>query len=569
MNLALQVAALMRHSQQAGLLACCAVLLGLTLGGPQAAAQVKTPPDGEVRAAEPTLPQKPASQEPAYVNLQPEGRPAAADAPPGGPFYSIPIPLIFPTALDRPAQPGRPFIGILRTDEDWSFLKDPANRTELWDPLKYITLGKEDWYLSLGGETRQRYEIYHNFPFSPPPPPNDPSDDNGYYLMRYMLHADLHLGQSVRLFAQLKTGIPIDKSFVTGVDKDELGFLQLFFELNSQLGETGIPFALRVGRQEFHYGYGRMLTIREGPNNRQGWDGLRGSVRLGDWQVEAFYALHVKDGLWVFDDKTLTDEMIWGVYSTTMLDFLPGSAIDVYYMGDAPKKQFFTREGSFYFQDFVLGPRDEVRHSVATRFFGGRGPLDWDMEAILQSGTHGGNLIWAYWLAIGGGYTVPALPASPRFTLGLDFVSGDDNPRRGSLQTFRPIVFRGNYSGEAAFLQLSNVIKVHPGVDLHLRQDMYVYLDFPNFWRMSRGDGLYSPGGFLVAPAIIPPPPIPNGQQVNDRYVGFQPSIQYTWQATQYLQFNVAYAHFFSGDFLDKVGRGDADFGSVWLTYKF
>ena len=59
-------------------------------------------------------------------------------------FYSIPIPLIFPTALDRPVQPGRPFIGLLRSDEDWSFLKDPANRTELWEPLKYITLGKED-----------------------------------------------------------------------------------------------------------------------------------------------------------------------------------------------------------------------------------------------------------------------------------------------------------------------------------------------------------------------------------------------------------------------------------------
>ena len=49
--------------------------------------------------------------------------------------------------------------------------------------------------------------------------------------------------------------------------------------------------------------------------------------------------------------------MIWGVYATTMLDFLPGSAIDVYYMGDAPKKEFFIQEGSCYFQDFVLGHR--------------------------------------------------------------------------------------------------------------------------------------------------------------------------------------------------------------------
>jgi hypothetical protein len=537
MNLALQAAAIMRRSKQASSLACCAVWLGLTLGRPQAVAQVMTPPDG---------------------GIPPATQPAAG-------MYAPPIPMMFPVALDRPMQPGRPFIGLLRYDEDWSFLKDPANRTELWDPLKYIELGKADWYLSLGGETRQRYEIYHNFPFALPPP-GVPSiaDDNGYYLMRYMLHGDLHLGQSVRVFAQFKSAIAVDKSLVTGADRDDLDVNQLFIEINSQLGETGPPFALRAGRQEFHYGMGRLLTIREGPNNRQGWDGLRGSVRLGSWQVEAFYALHVKDGLYIFDDEPLDDEMIWGVYSTTMLDFLPGSAIDVYYMGDAPQKDFFLREGIRYFQDFFQGVGGEVRHSVGSRFFGGRGPLDWDMEAILQGGRREGNQIWAYSLSIGGGYTVPELPASPRFTLGLDFVSGDDNARHGNLQTFRPIVFRGNYSGEAAFLQLSNIIKVHPGVDLHLRRDMYVYLDFPFFWRMSRGDGLYSPGGFLVANPILP-----NGQPINDRYVGFQPSIQYTWQATQYLLFNIAYAHFLSGGFLDKAGRGDADFGAVWLTYRF
>jgi hypothetical protein len=168
--------------------------------------------------------------------------------------------------------------------------------------------------------------------------------------------------------------------------------------------------------------------------------------------------------------------------------------------------------------------------------------------------VHEGSSIWAYDVSIGGGYTVPGLPASPRFTPGVDFTSGNRNKLDGNLQIFRPIVFRGNYSGEAAFLQLSNTIKVHPGVDLHLRPDMFVYLDFPLFWRMSTQDGLYGPGGFLVA-APIPP--------TNDRYVGFQPSIQYTWQISQYLLFNLAYAHFLSGDFLDKVGRGDADFGAV------
>ena len=106
---------------------------------------------------------------------------------------------------------------------------------------------------------------------------------------------------------------------------------------------------------------------------------------------------------------------------------------------------------------------------------------------------------------------------------------------------------------------------------------MYLYLDFPFFWRTSTRDGLYSPGGFLVAGPIPERRRIffdPFGNlvvlpKINDRYVGFQPSFQYTWQMTQYLMFNLSYAHFFSGDFLDKAGRGDADFGAVWFTYKF
>jgi hypothetical protein len=405
-----------------------------------------------------------------------------------------------------------------------------------------------------------------------------PTDDNGYYLMRYMLHGDLHLGQTVRVFAQLRSGIEIGKdALVSGADRDELGINQLFIDIKFPLGEMGNSLTLRAGRQELHYGMGRLLTIREGPNNRQGWDGLRGILRRDNWRIDAFYALRVKDGFYALDDRTLDDQMIWGVYATTWLGFLPGSGLDVYYMGDAVKKAYFTRTGSGYFQDFVQGIGNEVRNSLGVRFFGGRGPLDWDMEYIFQVGQNQGNALWAYSLSIGGGYTVPALPASPRFTLGLDFVSGDRSDLDGDLQTFRPIVFRGNYSGEAAFLQLSNIIKVHPGVDLHLRQDMYLYLDFPLFWRMSAGDGLYSPGGFLVAG------PIPSNQlvfvdpqgnevvlpQITERYVGFQPSIQYTWQITQYLMFNVSYAHFVSGAFLKKAGRGDADFGAVWFTYKF
>src|SRR6266571_5842528 len=85
---------------------------------------------------------------------------------------------------------------LIRYEEDWSRLRDPARRTHLFDSLKYISLGShEGWYLTVGGETRQRYEYFRN-----PTWGLDPQDDSGYLLQRYMIHADLHFGERFCLF---------------------------------------------------------------------------------------------------------------------------------------------------------------------------------------------------------------------------------------------------------------------------------------------------------------------------------------------------------------------------------
>src|SRR5258706_16452175 len=49
---------------------------------------------------------------------------------------------------------------MLRFDEDYSSLTNPANRTDLVDPVKYIPLRKEHplWYLTIGGELRETDE---------------------------------------------------------------------------------------------------------------------------------------------------------------------------------------------------------------------------------------------------------------------------------------------------------------------------------------------------------------------------------------------------------------------------
>src|ERR1700682_6129472 len=57
----------------------------------------------------------------------------------------------------------RPAYTAERYDEDWSFLRDASKRTDLFDPIKWIPLGKdESWFVTLGGELRERVEYVRN-----------------------------------------------------------------------------------------------------------------------------------------------------------------------------------------------------------------------------------------------------------------------------------------------------------------------------------------------------------------------------------------------------------------------
>ena len=77
---------------------------------------------------------------------------------------------------DPPATsaPQRPAYNLDRSEEDWQLLQHASQREDSWDPLKYIPLGRDGWYLTLAGEIRPFYEIYHNYSWGA-----GPQDRNG------------------------------------------------------------------------------------------------------------------------------------------------------------------------------------------------------------------------------------------------------------------------------------------------------------------------------------------------------------------------------------------------------
>ena len=157
---------------------------------------------------------------------------------------------------------------LLREDEDWSFLKDPSLRQDFWDPFKYIPLGPDGWYLSIGGEVREVFEQVGNDNWGKQP------YTNTFFLERYMLHTDWHLGKHVRAFVQLKSGL---ESFRAGgprpIDEKKLDF-EAASSRSAQRAET-TGWSCRPGRQELNYGSGRLVSVREGPNVRQSFDGAK------------------------------------------------------------------------------------------------------------------------------------------------------------------------------------------------------------------------------------------------------------------------------------------------------
>ena len=449
---------------------------------------------------------------------------------------------------------------LLSYDEDYSYLADPAQRADFWDPIKYVPLGEPGWYATFGGETRQRFESYTHYPFAPAL-----ENRHGYDLQRYMELADLHFGPDVRLFAELKSALAFDKQVVFPVDEDRLDLDQAFFDLRLPVDpDDRDSLTIRIGRQELQYGSGRLIAVREGPNDRQSFDGGRLILRAGDWRAEALLFRLVDDRPGTFDNQEVTGQFLYGVYASRPLTVpetwpLGGGThgIDLYALG-------FRHEQA----PFAQGVATEERYSLGTRLYGAARGWDYDTEGTYQFGRFGTGAISAYFVGARFGYTFAGLPLSPRVGLGADVGSGDSDPRRAGLQTFNPMFPAANYFDEASLLTVSNVYDLHPSLDLHPCPRMNLTFDAVLLWRQSTGDGLYGPN---VAPILGPGGS--SGAGGRGRWVGVQPTVQYAWQIDRHLTFTVSYSHLFEGSYVRRTPPpgtgGNVDFLAVWLTYTF
>ena len=442
------------------------------------------------------------------------------------------------------AEPVRTYT-LLRQDENWSFLKDPSLRQDFWDPIKYIPLGAEGWFLTIGGEAREAFEQVGNDNWGKQP------YTNTFFLERYMLHTDWHLGKYVRAFVQLKSGL---ESFRTGgprpIDEKKLDFEAAFVEVGATSGDNWV--VLQAGRQELNYGSGRLVSVREGPNVRQSFDGAKLKGKAGEWRVDLFATRPDIDKPGFFNNIPDHQTAFWGVYATRPLR--RRVSIDSYYLGLDRKAATFNR-----------GTATENRETLGARLW--RPPAtkehDWDFdyEGVWQFGTFGTDGIRAWTFASDTGYSFPSAPLRPRISLKADISSGDD-PRHSSLGTFNPLFPIGNYFGVLADTGPGpvNFIDAHPRLQTWLPHGVSISTDVVVQWRESLHDGVYAVPGFLLAPA----------GDSRARFVGYRPGIEARWQIDRHAYLQADYGIFFAGDFLKQAAPGrNINYTELWAGYKF
>ena len=425
-----------------------------------------------------------------------------------------------------------PAITTERYSEDYSYLRNPANRSGAWwEPLKYVALHQDAGiYLTLGDELRVQYEHRWDYDFGSFIKPEE-----GYVWYRQLPYADLHLGTSFRAFGQFIIAYaersPITKS--AAVDETGVDLLQGFIDWRL-FRSDGAELNLRAGRFLMTYGSGRLIDM--GPNVLRPFDGALAQLTRGNWHVDALLLRPVSSGFGWFDNRSTSSRQLFGLYTTVDLEQIgSGAGADVYYLNFA--------DGSATFNQ---GSGSERRHTFGVRFFGSSGQWQWDWEADFQTGTFADDNIQAWSIATAH-WRYFDLPLNPHVSVRANIIGGDEDPDDTVLGTFNPMFPTSEYYGDIRQVGPSNLISVRPMIGIDLGSGWTASGAATLFWRQSLGDGLYSASLNLVRPSGAS----------RSSYIGTETEFVLDWVVNRNISFRAVYSVFRPGQFIADTGPAE------------
>jgi hypothetical protein len=424
----------------------------------------------------------------------------------------------------------RPTIAFHRWSEDWSVLADSNVPREPLDELKYIPLSARDprTYLSFGANVRERFEV------------NDAqfgigrSRQDADLLSRLEAHSDLRIAGQVQIFLQLQSDLAPGKRDPSPVDADRLGIEQAFVAVSESLASGAIT--IRIGRQENGFDLQRFLSVRDGPNVRQAYDGATVAYTRGPWRFIALYTDPVQNrNVGAFDD-----------YSSPHLTF---GLLRI------ERKITASSPLSAYVGRFTNG--NERRDLVDVRFAGSGGGFDWDAEGMTQNGSIGAQAIHAWATGAIIGRTFDRAPLRPRVSVQFDAASGDKSPTDNQLNTFNPLFPSGYYFTTAGYTTYANVVHGKAGLSLTPSNDLHLSAGAGSEWRSTVADAIYT----------LPNIPVANTAGRGGLYVGAYGQLRSDYALTSHVALALEFVHFLAGPTIESAGGHNTDYLGTEVRY--
>ena len=463
--------------------------------------------------------------------------------------------LVLPMAKAQGGDPSSnspPAYTTLRYDEDYRYLQDPAAHKDLFDPIKYIPLGgTPDWYLTLGGQVRDRYEYFENFQFG-----KGPQDKNGYNLVRVLGNADVHLGPNVRVFAE---GISATEQGRNGgprsSDLNQIDLFQGFLEVKIPVASDA-NLTLRAGRQAMEFGDQRLIGISDWTNVRRSFDAFRAIFNVPGNELNVFYAQPVRVKAHDLDDD-IPETFLAGVYDTWDMPGIWEAAkprLEMYALYDQRQSITFNKTTA----------RAE-RFTGGARFTANPKPFDLDIEPDFQVGRFNGKHTHSFSVAAIAGYSFENVALSPRLFVGFDIASGGDHNNPGN--TFDQLFPSGHDKfGVIDAIGRQNIIDVHPGITLKLLENkpaaksLTLLAQYRQFWRESTQDAVYTSSGSVLR----------TSGSSHSSNIGGEVDLQLDWHIDRHISAYLGYSHFFHGTFISETGpHKDINFTYASLTFSF
>jgi hypothetical protein len=430
--------------------------------------------------------------------------------------------------------------------------------------VKAVYAENESEFFSYSGRFRTRYETKQNFDLiysRPDVQPGRSDNDDNYFLSQFRLNLKFRPSEYLEGHVTLQDARVFGSHQYDIEDRDRQGRQSLqdefdVYEAYLTLKVPNTSWKALVGRQEMDFGDGRLIGSNRWRNVGKPYDALRLIYSKDDFQLDLFAANvpTVDSNAWNHTDE---DDDLLGAYAT--FKNLSCGSVDLYLL---------HRDSEELNRDI---------YTAGTLLKGEEGPLDWRFEGAYQWGSSedlvapslvGESLdhkAWAISSEIGWSHKDHAL--KPRWALAYDFATGDADPNDGEDNTFDNLFPRTHsIHGFMDFVSWKNLHDPHVKFSWQQSKKLKIGTEWHFFFLDEEDtDAWYNNSQTVFRNS--------GGRDVSS-FAGHELDIRATYKATENLEIDLGYGHYFAGDYAADTapaggGGDDADFAYLQATWKF